>query len=87
MDIEYLSMLNSASGGYNPPSPRRGGICHINFLKEYHESILQKKSARETRVGLGVLAYIKLHYFAYSEKRVRASVFAVSRQVIVNRIK
>ena len=79
MDITNKDITNiSASGGYNPPSPRRGGICHINFLKEHHESILQKKSARENRVGLRVLAYIKMRYFGYSEKRVRDSVLAVS---------
>ena len=61
-----------------PPHPGGGGICHINFLKEHHESILQKKSARENRVGLRVLAYIKMRYFGYSEKRVRDSVLAVS---------
>ena len=80
-------MIISASGGYNPPSPRRGGICHIDFLKEYHQSILQKKSAREIRVGLGVLAYVRMRYFAFSEKWVRASVFAVFRQVDMYRTK
>ena len=75
----------SASGGNNPHSPRRGGICHSDFLKKYHKSILQKKSAREIRVGLGVLGYIRMRYFAYSVKRVRASVTAFFRQDIVDR--
>ena len=62
-------------------------MYYFNFLKEGYIGKLQKKSARENRVGLRVLVYVKLRYFAYSEKRVRASVLVVSRQVVVDRNK
>ena len=60
---------------------------HIDFLEERYRIKLQKKSARETRVGLRVLAYTRMRYFAYPEKRVRASVLAIYRQVFVKRTK
>ena len=60
---------------------------HIDFLKEMYRIKLQKKSARETLVGLPVLAYTRMRYFAYSEKRVRASVFAVYRHIFAKKSK
>ena len=60
---------------------------HIDFLKEMYRIKLRKKSARETRVGLQVLAYTRMRYFAYSEKRVWASILAIYQQVIMNRTK
>ena len=53
-------------------------MYYFNFTKEGYRGKLQKKSARENWVGLRVLVYVKLRYFAYSEKRVRANKLAIS---------
>ena len=56
---------SSASGGHNPPSPRRGGICHYDFLIDYTLGHLQKMFTRDLLVVLPEIAILKGRDFAY----------------------